>query len=904
MNISNQSVIPSELRALPQWVGWRYEDRDGKPTKPPINPKSNGKLLYAKSNDPTTWSDFDTACAAATRLKLEGIGLNLSADDGLTGLDLDHVLNPETLELDPLAVEVLARFAGTYIEVSPSGAGLRIWCYGKAARSGKCEGPRKWLEVYTHPSNRYLTVTGNRYGTETAVTEQQAALDWLHSRFMETSKNASTGDRKVDLLSSPVGADLSDDAALLNKARNAKNGSAFDALWSGDMSGHNGDHSAADMALLNSLAFWTGNDATRMDRLFRQSGLMRPKWDELHGTTTYGDASIGKAISSCRNAYTGLQPILTASGEPINPYRGTDDANADLFLRQHGQDVRFCPPWDKWMLWTGKNWQIDDRLDIEKLVADLPRHLYKCAGNTTDSDQRKRIAKLANDLEKVNRRNTLLTAARHKVVVHHSDLDQGHFLLNVANGTVDLTTGQLRQHRRDDLITHSIDVPFDLKSACPTWLKFLDSTFGGDAELIQFVQRAIGYSLTGDVREQVLLICHGVGSNGKSVFLNILQKLLGSLAWQAAPDLLMADKQRRHPTEQADLFGKRAIICQETGEGRRFNETLVKQLTGGDTITARRMHEDFWQFKPTHKLWLSTNHRPEIKGTDFAIWRRIRLIPFNVKFTDDGSPRKDPDMERKLAAELPGILAWAVAGCLDWQLNGLQQPEAVKAATAAYQSDMDTLAAWLADCCVVKKLVDSKAADLYASYSAWCEQSGERPETQRKWGMRLTERGFQRQKRMVGHFWLGIGLLETRHDPNNDPNDPYDPQKAVFQADLNSHGETAISGAYGSYGEFSLPVERNEREPCEPCEPKKAIFQADLDHEAKTAIYGSHHSHPSHPSQQNPLNPVETKTCARCRHLTPAPDGGGCGLHGKIIAAINTETCDDWQKRGLIRGAH
>jgi putative DNA primase/helicase len=859
MNVINQSVIPSELRALPQWVCWRYEDRDGKPTKPPINPKSNGKLLYAKSNDPATWSDFDTACAAATRLRLGGVGLNLSESDNLTGLDLDHVLDPETLELDPLAVEVLARFAGTYVEVSPSGAGLRIWCYGKAARSGKCDGSRKWLEVYTHPSNRYLTVTGNRYGAAMAVTEQQEALDWLHSRFMETSRNASTEDREIDLLSPPVGADLSDDAMLLNKARNAKNGSAFDALWSGDLSSHNNDASATDMALLNLLAFWTGNDAARMDRLFRQSGLMRPKWDELHGATTYGDASIGKAISGCRNVYTGLQPILTASVEPINPYRGTDDANADLFLHQHGQDVRFCPPWDKWLLWSGSHWRIDDRLDIDRLTADLPRHLYKCAADSTDSDQRKRIAKLANQLEKVSLRNNLLIAARHKVVVHHSELDQGHFLLNVSNGTVDLTTGQLCQHRRNDLITHSIEIPFNPNATAPIWLAFLNSVFGGDADLIRFVQRAVGYSLTGDVREQILLICCGVGSNGKSVFLNILQKLLELLAWQAAPDLLMADKQRRHPTEQADLYGKRAIICQETGEGRRFNETLVKQLTGGDTITARRMHEDFWQFKPTHKLWLSTNHRPEIKGTDFAIWRRIRLIPFNVKFTDDGNPRKDPDMERKLTAELPGILAWAVAGCLDWQRHGLQQPAAVKAATDAYQNDMDTLAAWLGDCCVVIKSATAKAADLYRSYVDWCEESGERPETQKKWGMRLTERGFEREARRIGIFYSGIGLRSLQ--------------------------------------------ERGEREPCEPCEPKKAIFQADLDHEAKTAIYGSHHSHHSHHSQPNPLPPVETKTCARCRHLTPAPDGGGCGLHGKIIAAINIETCDDWQKRGLIRCA-
>ncbi|HRD50364.1 MAG TPA: hypothetical protein PL166_12315, partial [Candidatus Contendobacter sp.] len=182
--------IPEELRALPQWVCWRHETRNGKTTKPPIDAKSNGQLRYAKSNNPATWSDFETAVAAATRLNLPGIGLMVSADDRLTGLDLDHVIDRVTGELDPLATEVLERFANTYTEISPSGTGFRIWCYGKAARSGKCEGARKWLEVYTHPSNRHLTTTGNRYGAATAVTEQQAALDWLHGRFMQ--KPAST----------------------------------------------------------------------------------------------------------------------------------------------------------------------------------------------------------------------------------------------------------------------------------------------------------------------------------------------------------------------------------------------------------------------------------------------------------------------------------------------------------------------------------------------------------------------------------------------------------------------------------------------------------------------------------------------------------------------------------------
>ena len=823
MTAALQDAIPSELRALPQWVCWRYEDRDGKPTKPPYDAKSNGRLLKARSNDPATWSDFDAAVSAVDRLKMEGIGFNVSADDGLTGLDLDHVLNPDTGELKPGAAEILAKFKGTYAEISPSGKGFRLWCYGKPKRSGKNIGKvdwtptGKWLEVYSHPSNRYLTVTGNRWtGNATAVTEQQAALDWLHSRFMESTERDSKP--PVDSKPGPADPPNLDDAALLDKARRARNGAEFDRLWSGDASGHGGDESAADLALCNILAFWTGGDSDRIDRLFRQSGLMRPKWDTRRGESTYGAATIAKAIESTRETYTGRKPEReraeagAANVEPaaldLDPYRGTDEANAALFLSLHGADVRYCPPWDKWLLWTGSHWRIDDLMDVARLAGDMPRELYRKAGEAIDTARRRTIAELARALESRRRQSDLLAAARCRVVVHHTDLDKGRFLLNARNGTIDLSTGQLREHRRVDLLTHDTEIVYRPDATAPTWERFLSEVFDGDEDLIRFVQRAVGYSLTGDVREQVLLICHGSGSNGKSVFLNIVRKLLGKLALQAAPDLLMADRQRRHPTEQADLFGKRLVVCQETAEGRRFNEALVKQLTGGDAITARRMFEDNWTFEPTHKLWLATNHRPEIRGTDHAIWRRPRLIPFNVQFSDDGDHKKDPDMEAKLTAELPGIMAWGVRGCLDWQAEGLRAPEAVKAATANYQQEQDVLAAWLADCCIVKRTADAKAAELYASYADWCDQSGEHPEPQRRWGMRLTERGFQRQRRMVGIFWLGIGLLKAPHEPY----ERNEPEKAKEIAPQNLAGKSAKSGSYGSLGTCSPPVDAKDED--------------------------------------------------------------------------------------------
>ena len=320
------SSIPAELRQLNQWVCWHYQDRDGKQTKPPIQAKSNGKLLYAESNDPATWSDFDSSVATAVRLNLSGVGLALSESDGLAGLDLDHVIDPVTGELDPLASEVLEHFAGTYAEISPSGTGIRIFCYGKLARSGKCVGTRKWLEAYAS-IGRYLTVTGNQWaGSATVVTNQQTALDWLHGRFMDKSKTDSTGGGEKHRSSS---VDSLDDTALLDKARNSKNGAVFDALWSGDTSGHNNDHSSADLALLNLLAFWTRKDSSRMDHLFRQSGLMRDKWDVLHdGERTYGEMSLERAINDCREEYSGKKSDNT---------RRSDKSSLELKLGSKGE---------------------------------------------------------------------------------------------------------------------------------------------------------------------------------------------------------------------------------------------------------------------------------------------------------------------------------------------------------------------------------------------------------------------------------------------------------------------------------------------------------------------------------------------------------------------------------------
>jgi putative DNA primase/helicase len=302
-------------------------------------------------------------------------------------------------------------------------------------------------------------------------------------------------------------------------------------------------------------------------------------------------------------------------------------------------------------------------------------------------------------------------------------------------------------------------VEYDPQAACPMWEAFLDRIMAGNQKLIRYLQKAAGYSLTGDVSEQAFFIPYGSGANGKSVFLTTLLAVLGDYGIQAPPDLLMVKQGERHPTELADLKGARLVVAIESEEGKRLAESLVKQLTGGDKIKARRMREDFWGFDATHKLWLATNHKPIIRGSDYAIWRRIRLIPFNVTIPPE---EQDKQLPAKLQQELPGILRWAVEGCLVWQREGLGEPPEVRAATESYRAEMDVIATFLNGCCIVNPLAKAKVKDLYQAYVEWCKENNEYPLSQRVLGTRLLERGFKQRKGAKGQrFWLGIGLLEA-----------------------------------------------------------------------------------------------------------------------------------------------
>jgi P4 family phage/plasmid primase-like protien len=478
--------------------------------------------------------------------------------------------------------------------------------------------------------------------------------------------------------------------------------------------------------------------------------------------------------------------------EPREPWEPaphlTDTGNGVRLVRRHGEDLRHCFPWRKWLAWDGCRWRLDDAGTVGGLAKETVRALYAEAQDEVkevgekmkdaDEEGQARLARVLKDAtaklawalksEHAQRHAAMIDMARSEcgVPVLPAELDRDPWLLNVPNGTVDLRTGRLREHRRDDLITRLCPTPFDPDAPAPTWERCLDDVFRGDWGMIAFVQRLLGYALTGDVREQRFPIWCGPGANGKTTVLDAVLGVLGTdYAMTAPAELLMAQHGERHPTELAGLFGMRLVVCAETDEGRMLNEARLKTLTGGDRIRARRMREDFWEFSPTHKVVLLTNHRPRVKGTDHALWRRIMLVPFDVTFADPAEAAargltdlvpKDKTMSSRLRAEAPGILRWLVDGCLQWQrFGGLEPPDSVTAATEAYRGDEDHLGRWLDECCDVRPDARIRPLEAYKSFASWQEANGERAWSGKLFGERMTAR-FTKSKSDGALWYHGV----------------------------------------------------------------------------------------------------------------------------------------------------
>jgi putative DNA primase/helicase len=426
----------------------------------------------------------------------------------------------------------------------------------------------------------------------------------------------------------------------------------------------------------------------------------------------------------------------------------TDLGNARRLVDSHGRDLRWVPTIG-WLVWDGRRWERDETKEVERRAKDVIASLWELAEQVDDADEADILRDFAGRSEQGPRLREIekLAQSEPTIPLRVDDLDSDPWLLNVRNGTLDLRTGELREHGRHDLITKIAPVDYAPDAPAARWSAFLDEIFEGNTELIGYVQRAVGYSITGLTSEQVLFIAYGTGANGKSTLLEAIRASLGDYAQQAPPDLLAARRFGGIPNDIARVRGARFVTSVELEQGAKLAESLVKVLTGGDTVAARFLYREFFEFRPVGKFWVGTNHKPKVRGSNYAIWRRIRLIPFSVRIPP---AKQDRQLLGKLRLELPGILAWAVQGCLEWQREGLGDPEEVREATEEYREEMDPVGRFLAELCVMEDRAACDATPLHRRFVHWAEQAKEEVLSQTAFGRELSERGFARDNKGEG----------------------------------------------------------------------------------------------------------------------------------------------------------
>jgi putative DNA primase/helicase len=434
----------------------------------------------------------------------------------------------------------------------------------------------------------------------------------------------------------------------------------------------------------------------------------------------------------------------------------TDVGNARRFVTRYGDIVRWIIEFKKWLLWKDDHWQLDIADEVMQLGKATTYSIYEEAAKCADSNVADSVVAHAKASQQLPRLRAMLELARTEpgVFIGQHVIDCDPWLLGVQNGVVELRTGHLRPARPEDLITKRTSIAYDATAECPVWLGFVDKIMGGDKDLIRFLQRAVGYSMSGLTTEQCLFFLFGMGSNGKSTFLKTLEQLLDGYAASCQPDTLMSKKAEGGVNNDiARLRGARFVSTIEAEEGKRFAEALIKQMTGDDTLVARFLFQEHFEYRPQFKIWLAANHKPIIRGDDHAIWRRIRLIPFAVTIADN---EKDKDLAAKLVKERAGILRWAIEGCLAWQREGLSPPASVSGATDSYRAEMDVFGAWLKECCETHGSFEESVKTLFESYRRWCDETEIHTHSKMKFSLKLKERGFRHEHTRHGAVYHGL----------------------------------------------------------------------------------------------------------------------------------------------------
>lgn len=751
--ITQINNIPDELKSVNNWVCWVGSD---KIPKSPFNGKN------AQSNNPKTWGTFTQAVKACETFGFDGLGFMFDTKSGYFGVDLDKCI--DRIDFVDEFVETLQ----SYSEISKSGHGIHIICKGQLP-----DGARRKGNVEMYSSGRYFICTGNVYNPNyTEIQDCTESIKVLHNKYLpSTVPKAQTPQRRVEVIHL-------DDQEVIDKARNCKTGALFNMLYSGDWQGIYPSQSEADLAFCNQLAFWTGKDYTQMDRLFRASGLMRAKWDTKRGADTYGNITLSRAIANCTECYdptnsdddTALAvSFFRGQKKPAvaKVYDMTDTGNAHRLYDKFGKIIKYSYNRKKWYFWDGKHWVLDEMGEIKKFADEICEDIKREAFALDDETLQEQMLKFAKRTANSTAKESMIKECQHlkDIPAAPDDFDAYSDFLNCRNGIVSLRNGELIPHDSNFMMSKICNADYDVGKRKPKlWLKFLSDVTNGDTELMDYIQKCVGYSLSGSNKEQCAYFLYGMGNNGKSTFLDTLADLMGGYASNVQPDTLMLQSRLGSlgggaNSDIARLKSARFVTCEEPTEGVRLNEGLLKQLTGGSKVTCRFLYGDEFEYTPEFKIWIATNHKPTVRGTDVGIWRRIKLIPFEVNIPKE---KVDKHLKFKLRQEFPQILAWAVEGCIKWQKEGLKEPKCVLEATKDYKQEMDLIASFVEQCVVIDYTVDTKvmASDLFAVYTKWAKENNEFEMSAKKFGTEIVKKIPEKGRSSKGIFYTKIKLTE------------------------------------------------------------------------------------------------------------------------------------------------
>ena len=769
--------IPDDLKELDNWCVWRLEERNGKQTKVPYD-ANTGRM--AKSNDTKTWTDFDTALSVLPHFD----GLGFFFDGEHYGVDLDSVPSEiDRFNQGDHHENIVSEFIyglETYAEISPSGTGIHLIARGRLPEGGRRKG-----DVEMYDSGRFFTMTGNHLGDFYTIADDREAnrINFLHAKYIGQDEIRIEDLSETTTKREKAAHELSVDE-IIDVMMRSKKAQQYQFIFEGgweDIFPNAHDHSAVDLSFANDLAFYTAGDFQKMDEIFRKTTLMRDKWDEMRGEVTYGQMTLDKAIGDMTDFYqpqgTGFQlkiKSLDASTEEEQKRYSYDDmGNAQRFLASFGNRVRYIYQHNFWYYYSGKVWVTDEIGKIQEAgdyVADQIRFEPIFVDDVSDNELVEKAQKAKDRHVKYTRSNhgkdKMFKEVRHHVSITPGEFDRGMYHFNTQNGYIDLATGQLYEHNKELMFTRIANAEFKPNVDAPTWTQFISEIFMGDNDLIDYVQRAIGYTMSGSTEEHKMFVLLGDGRNGKSVFLSILYELFGSYAMNTQTSTFGRGTSTDARPDLARLQGARFVTTNEPNKGFRFDEGTLKQITGGDPLTARYLYGRHFEYKPEFKIWMATNHKPEVSADDYGMWRRMVVIPFDYHVPEE---KVDKHLVSKLQKEIDGILAWAYRGFEKWRVRDLDhEPQVIRKLREDYRTEMDVLEQFMQENIqITRNEADYvPTSEIWDSFRTWARESDEENEFTRRTFTSEVRKKYGLKIKMKDGVRSFMGIRRLKHNSN------------------------------------------------------------------------------------------------------------------------------------------